>query len=40
MPQESFYSGGDSRLPMRLVLHGGARIITGENISVVPDFVC
>ena len=39
MPQESFYSGGDSRLPMRLVVHGGARIITGENISVVPDFI-
>ena len=38
-PQESFYTGGSSKLPMRIVMHGGARFVTGTNLSVVPDFV-
>ena len=38
-PNESFYSGGESKLPMRMVIHGGVRYLTGTNLSVVPDFI-
>ncbi len=39
-PKESFFSNVDSnRLPSRFVMHGGARIKTGQKISILPNFI-
>lgn len=35
-PNESFFNGIDSRLPMRYLGHAGARIGINEKISIVP----
>jgi len=38
-PKESFLGTQESRLPMRFVLHGGAKIKTSEQLTVDPKFL-
>jgi type IX secretion system PorP/SprF family membrane protein len=38
-PEDPFLFGDKSKLPMRLTIHGGARIYVNEQVSVVPNFI-
>jgi type IX secretion system PorP/SprF family membrane protein len=38
-PEDDFIKDADAKLPMRLTLHGGLRVVVNDNWSITPNFL-